>query len=184
MSGMSRIGRKPIILPDGVTLSVEGNEVTVKGPLGTLNRKIENDKITVEVNGTEVLVKCADEEKESKAAHGLYRALINNMVIGVKDGFKRVIIANGVGYRITKQGNKLVMNVGYSKPKEFNEIAGISLSCTDDNKIIVSGIDKELVGQVAAKIKAIRPVEPYHLYGLRYADEVIVKKVVKKAGKK
>lgn len=181
---MSRIGRSPITLPDGVTLNVDDNIVTVTGPLGTLTRKIENKNITLNIEGNIVTVIRANDEKENRAAHGLYRALINNMVIGVKEGFKRTIIANGVGYRVQKQGNKLVLNIGYSKPKEIAEIDGITLSCTDDNKIIVSGIDKEMVGQVAAKIKAFRPVEPYHLYGLRYDDDPAVKKVVKKVGKK
>ncbi|MBQ7307682.1 MAG: 50S ribosomal protein L6 [Clostridia bacterium] len=181
---MSRIGRLPITLPDGVTCEVNENIVTVTGPLGKLDRKIENRNINVAVEGNVVTVTRQNENKETKAAHGLYRALIQNMVVGVKDGFKKVIVANGVGYRIQKQGNKLVLNIGYSKPREITEIDGITLSCTDDNKITVSGIDKELVGQVASKIKAMRPVEPYHLYGLRYDTEVMVKKVVKKVGKK
>lgn len=182
---MSRIGRLPITLPDGVKCEVDDNNiVTVTGPRGSLTRKIELNTISVAVEGNTVTVTRANEEKETKAAHGLYRALIHNMVVGVKEGFKRTIVANGVGYRIQKQGNKIVMNVGYSKPKEVAEIDGITLSCTDDNKIIVEGNDKELVGQMAAKIKAVRPVEPYHLYGLRYDDEVVIKKVVKKVGKK
>ena len=181
---MSRIGRMPVTLPEGVTCTVDNNIVTVTGPLGSLTRKIENKNIHVNVEGNIVTVTRANDEKETKAAHGLYRALIHNMAVGVKEGFKKTIIANGVGYRIEKQGKKLVLNIGYSKPKEVAEIDGITLSCTPDNKITVSGIDKELVGSVAAKIKALRPVEPYHLYGMRYENEVIVKKVVKKVGKK
>jgi large subunit ribosomal protein L6 len=184
---MSRIGRKPIELPDGVKCEVKDNIVTVSGPLGTLERKIEFDTISVKVEGKVVHVLRANDENETKAAHGLYRALIHNMVVGVKEGFKKVIIANGVGYKAQKQGKKLVLNIGYSKPREVTEIDGITLSCSEENKVIkvvVSGIDKELVGQVASQIKALRPVEPYHLYGMRYEDEVVVKKVVKKVGKK
>jgi large subunit ribosomal protein L6 len=181
---MSRIGRLPVVLPDGVTCNVNNGVVTVKGPLGTLERKIENNLIHVDVQGNHVVVTRDNDEKSTKAAHGLYRALIHNMAVGVKEGFKKVLIANGVGYKVQKVGNKLVLNIGYSKPKEIAEIDGITLSCTADNKIEVSGIDKELVGQVASQIKAMRPVEPYHLYGIRYESENIVKKVVKKVGKK
>ena len=185
---MSRIGRKPIELPDGVTCEVSSdNVVTVAGPLGKLSRKIEFDTISVKVEGKIVTVLRANDENKTKAAHGLYRALIHNMTVGVKEGFKKVIIANGVGYKAKKDGKKIVLDIGYSRPREVEEIDGITLSCSDENKIIkitVSGIDKELVGQVASQIKALRPVEPYHLYGMRYEDEVVIKKVVKKVGKK
>ena len=181
---MSRIGKLPITLPDGVTIKLDDKVVTVTGPLGTLKRTIENSAVDVHIEGNVVTLTRQNDDKETRAAHGLYRALIANMVTGVKEGFKKTIIANGVGYRITKTGNKLVMNIGYSKPKEVTEIDGITLSCTDDNKVIVSGIDKELVGQVASKIRSLRPVEPYHLYGFRYDDEVVIKKVGKKVGKK
>ena len=181
---MSRIGRLPITLPEGVTCEINEDIVTVTGPLGKLERKIENHNINVTVEENTVVVTRLNEENKTRAAHGLYRALIQNMVTGVKDGYKKVVVANGVGYRIQKQGNKLVLNIGYSKPREITEIDGITLSCADNNEIVVSGIDKELVGQVAAEIKALRPVEPYHLYGLRYKEEIMVKKVVKKVGKK
>lgn len=183
---MSRIGKKPIILPEGVTCKVEDRIVTVEGPLGTLTRKIESDKIGFEFEGNVLTVTRADDEKQTRALHGLYRALIANMVKGVKEGFTTRIIANGVGYRLQKQGKKLIMNIGYSKPKEIEEIEGITLNVTGDKQEIieVKGINNELVGQVAAKIRAFRPVEPYHFYGLRYDDEVVIKKVPKKGGKK
>ena len=181
---MSRIGKLPISLPDGVTVTLNDDIVTVTGPLGTLSRKIENKSIKVSIENNVITLTRENDEKETRSAHGLYRALIANMVKGVKDGFTKTLIVSGVGYRLQKTGNKLVMNIGYSKPKEITEIDGITLSCTEDNKIIVTGIDKELVGQVAAKIRAIRPVEPYHLYGFRYEDEVVIKKVAKKVGKK
>jgi len=181
---MSRIGKMPVKILDGVTVSVDGNNlVTVNGPLGTLSQIVDkNIKVTVENN--EVVLTRNSEENEIKAKHGLYRALINNMVKGVKEGFKKSLIINGVGYRATKQGNKLVLNIGYSIPSEVVEIEGIKLNVVDNNKIEVSGISKELVGQMASKIRDLKPVEPYHAYGIRYEDEVVIRKEGKKAGKK
>jgi len=181
---MSRIGKLPVVLPDGVTCKIDGRTVTVTGPLGTLTRTLDTDLVKVHLDGNVITLTRENDEKAVKAKHGLYRKLIANMVAGVKEKFKRVLILNGVGYRLQKQGNKLIMNIGYSKPKEVYEVPGISIDNDGNDKIIVSGIDKELVGQVAAKIKAIKPVEPYHLYGFRYEDEVVIKKVVKKVGKK
>ena len=180
---MSRIGKLPIHLPEGVTLTINGTTATVSGKLGTLTQEIDS-RITISVNGNEVTLTRANDDKEVRAKHGLYRALLNNMVIGVSEGFKKALKVKGVGYRLTKQGNKLVMNIGYSKPVEVFEVEGIKIDAPEADKIVVSGIDKELVGQVAAKIRAIKPVEPYHLYGIRYEDEHVVQKEGKKVGKK
>lgn len=180
---MSRIGRLPIAIPNGVTVQVENNVITVKGKLGELSQKIDAC-INIEVNASEIVLTRNSEEKSVKAKHGLYRALINNMVIGVNEGFKKIVVAKGVGYRIQKQGEKIILNIGYSKPVEIVPVEGIKLDTQDADKVVVSGISKELVGQVAAKIRSTRPVEPYHGYGLRYIDEVVIRKEGKKAGKK
>ena len=180
---MSRIGRLPVAIPDGVTVSCDNNVVTVKGKLGELTQKIDS-VINVTIDNGHVVLTRNSEDKEVRAKHGLYRALIHNMVVGVSEGYKRVVVAKGVGYRVTKQGDKIVLNIGYSKPVEVSPVDGIKLDTQDADKVVVSGINKELVGQVAAKIRSIRPVEPYHGYGLRYDDEVVIKKEGKKAGKK
>lgn len=180
---MSRIGKMPIHLPEGVKVDINNNNITVSGKLGTLTREIDS-KIKLELNGNVITLTRENDQNEVKAKHGLYRALINNMVVGVSEGFKKTLIIKGIGYRITKQGNKLVLNIGYSKPVEVVEPEGIKLDTLDADKIVVSGIDREAVGQVAAKIRALKPVEPYHLYGIRYIDEVVVQKEGKKVGKK
>lgn len=180
---MSRIGRLPIAIPNGVEVKVDNNVVTVKGKLGELSQNIDSC-INVKVDANEVVLTRNSEEKEVKAKHGLYRALIHNMVVGVSEGYKKTVLAKGVGYRVQKQGDKVVMNIGYSKPVDVLPVDGISYDVVDTDKIVVSGINKELVGQVASKIRSVRPVEPYHGYGLRYLDEVVIKKEGKKAGKK
>lgn len=180
---MSRIGRLPIAIPDGVTVNVENGNVTVKGKLGELSQEVDSC-ITVNVNANEIVLTRNSEAKEVKAKHGLYRALIHNMVVGVSEGYKKIVVAKGVGYRIQKQGDKIVLNIGYSKPVEVLPVEGIKLDTQDADKVVVSGISRELVGQVAAKIRSLRPVEPYHGYGLRYIDEVVIRKEGKKAGKK
>lgn len=180
---MSRIGKMPIHLPEGVKVDINNNNITVSGKLGTLTREIDS-KIKLELNGNVITLTRENDQNEVKAKHGLYRALINNMVVGVSEGFKKTLIIKGIGYRITKQGNKLVLNIGYSKPVEVVEPEGIKLDTLDADKIVVSGIDREAVGQVAAKIRALKPVEPYHLYGIRYIDEVVIQKEGKKVGKK
>ncbi len=180
---MSRIGKMPIHLPEGVKVELNGNTITVSGKLGTLTREIDS-KIKLEQKENELVLTRDNNEGETRAKHGLYRALIHNMVVGVTEGFKKTLIVKGVGYRLTKQGNKLVMNIGFSKPVEVDEPEGIKLETLDADKVVVSGIDKEYVGQVAAKIRALKPVEPYHLYGIRYIDEVVVQKEGKKVGKK
>lgn len=181
---MSRIGKMPIKIENGVKVEVNGdNIVTVTGPLGTLSQEVDkNIKVTVENN--EVILTRNSDESEIKAKHGLYRALINNMVKGVSTGFKKVLVINGVGYKAQKQGNKLVLNIGFSIPFEVVETDGIKLNVLENNKVEVSGINKELVGQMASKIRDLKPVEPYHAYGIRYEDEVVIRKEGKKAGKK
>ena len=178
---MSRVGRNPIEIPAGVNVNVNGALVTVTGPKGTLSREI-NPKIEVVVEGSTDKVLNNNTEAQYKAYHGLYRQLIANMVEGVSKGYEKVLNVNGVGFKIAQQGQDLVLNIGFSHPVEVKAVPGITLSC-EKTSIKVAGIDKELVGQFAAKIRDIKPVEPYHAYGISYADEVIVRKEVK-SGKK
>jgi large subunit ribosomal protein L6 len=181
---MSRIGRLPVEIPNGVTVSVDAeNVVTVNGKLGTLNQKVDK-VIKVEVKDNQVVLTRPNDTPDVKAKHGLYRVLVNNMVKGVTEGFAKTIIINGVGYKASKQGNKVVMNIGFSHPVELVETDGITLECPDATTLVVKGISKEAVGQYAAKVRGIKPVEPYHAYGLRYSDEVVVRKVGKVSGKK
>ena len=179
---MSRIGRMPIAIPAGVTVEIaENNKVTVKGPKGTLERVLPAEmEITQE--GSEVVVKRPNDLKRMKSLHGLTRTLINNMVVGVNEGYTKVLEVNGVGYRASKQGNKLALALGYSHPVEMFDPEGITTT-VDGNKITVSGIDKEKVGQYAAEIRIKRKPEPYKGKGIKYADEVIRRKVGK-TGKK
>ncbi len=180
---MSRIGKKPIVLPAGVTVKNDNGTITVNGPKGTLTRTIDT-AIGCEVVGNEVIFTCPDNaEGDLHAKHGLYRALVANMVKGVHDGFSRNLVINGVGYKAAVAGNKLVLNIGYSHPIEVVAPQGIKFECPSQTEIVVSGCDKELVGQTAANIKAKRPVEPYHAYGVRYKEEVVILKEGKKAGK-
>lgn len=182
---MSRIGRMPIVLPANVTTNIDAdNVVTVKGPLGTLTLKVDKS-IIVRLEANIIHVERQDEVKLHKAMHGLYRKLISNMVEGVTKGFQKSLIVNGVGYKISKQGNKVIINCGYSHTVEVVEPNGITIDCiVASNEIVVKGIDRDLVGQTAANIKAIKKPDPYHIYGIRYKDEVIVKKEGKKTGKK
>ena len=179
---MSRIGRKHIDLPAGVELTTDGTKVTVKGPKGTLNLDVDK-LVTVNVKDGRVDLTRKDDENETRAKHGLYRALIANMVKGVHDGFEKKLVINGVGYKATKQGNKLVLNLGFSHTIEIPEEDGITLECPSATEIVVKGIDRQKVGQFASKIRDLRKVEPYHAYGVRYADEVVMRKVGKAAGK-
>ena len=179
---MSRIGRMPIAIPAGVTVEVaENNKVTVKGPKGTLVRVLPSE-MEIKVEGAEVLVSRPNDLKKMKSLHGLTRTLIHNMVVGVSEGYTKTLEVNGVGYRAAKQGNKLVLSLGYSHPVEMIDPEGLS-SAVDGNKIIVSGISKEKVGQYAAEIRDKRRPEPYKGKGIKYADEVIRRKVGK-TGKK
>ncbi len=180
---MSRIGRKIITLPQGVTVNIDGLTVNVSGPKGQLSQVIDKQIIVKQDNG-KVLLERLNETSDAKAKHGLYRTLVNNMIVGVSEGFSKKLDVKGVGYKVSKQGNKLVMALGLSHPVELEEVEGITITTPTQSEIIVSGIDKQLVGQVAAIIKGFRPVEPYHGYGIKYSNEVIIKKVGKTAGKK
>ena len=179
---MSRIGRKPIAIPAGVEVTVDNGLVTVKGPKGTLSQKI-NPIISVEVNGAEIHVSRPNDEKESRSLHGLSRTLINNMVIGVTEGYKKELEVNGVGYRVQKQGDTLVMNLGYSHQVFVKEIPGITIEAPGPNQIIISGADKQLVGQFAAEVREKRPPEPYKGKGIKYTTEHIRRKEGKAGGK-
>ena len=180
---MSRIGKLPIAIPAVVTVEVNNQIVTVKGEKTTLKQDYSKN-VTVEVKDNEVIVTRNDETKDSNAKQGLYRQLISNMIIGVKDGFTKSLTVKGVGYKLNKQGKKLVMNLGLSHPVEIEEIEGITLEVPDNNTILVKGADKQLVGAVAAKIRATRPMEPYHGYGIHYTSEPVILKPGKAAGKK
>lgn len=173
---MSRIGRMPITVPAGVEISIaDGNVITVKGPKGSLTQKF-NSKISFEQEAGVVHVARADDEKETRSLHGLTRTLLHNMVIGVNEGFKKELEVNGVGYRASVEGKKLVLNVGYSHPVNMDEVEGITVECPTPNKIVVSGIDKQKVGQYAANVRSKRPPEPYKGKGIKYAGEVIIRK--------
>ena len=181
---MSRIGRMPISLPSNVEVTVgEGNLVTVKGPKGTLTQKV-SEKMTLTQEGNVIHVTRPNDEKENRALHGLTRTLINNMVVGVTEGYKKELDVNGVGYRVAKEGKKLNMNIGYSHPVVMEEIDGITIEVPSPNKIIINGIDKQKVGQFAAEVRGKRPPEPYKGKGIKYTDEVIRRKVGKTGGKK
>ena len=179
---MSRIGRMPVHIPEGVSVEVkEGNVVTVKGAKGTLVRTMP-EAMGIEVKDNEVIVTRPDDQKKNRALHGLTRSLINNMVTGVHDGFSKTLEINGVGYRANKQGKKLVLSLGYSHPVEMEDPEGIETK-VEENRIIVSGISKEKVGQYAAEIRGKRAPEPYKGKGIKYADEIIRRKEGK-TGKK
>lgn len=181
---MSRIGKMPIHIPAGVEVHVaEGNVVTVKGPKGTLTRSFHPD-MQIQLEGTVLTVSRPDDEHLHKSLHGLTRTLIHNMVVGVEKGFTKELEVNGVGYRAQKQGNQLVMNLGYSHPVTMDEVDGITVEVPAPNKIIVHGIDKQAVGQFAAEVRGKRPPEPYKGKGVKYTTEVIRRKVGKAGGKK
>ena len=177
---MSRIGRMPIAIPAGVEVKLDGNTVTVKGPKGELTRTV-HENMKVEIKDAEILVTRPNDEKENRALHGLTRTLIANMVIGVTEGFKKELEVNGVGYRSSVEGNKLVLNVGYSHPVEMPLPDGVSAE-VNDKKITISGIDNQKVGQFAAEVREKRPPEPYKGKGIKYVDEYIRRKEGK-AGK-
>jgi len=172
---MSRIGNKPITVPDGVEVKLEGQKITVKGPKGTLERNIHNNmKVSIENNV--ITVKRPDDEKENRSLHGLTRTLINNMVEGVSKEFTKDLEINGVGYRAAKQGKTLVLTLGYSHPIKMDEPEGITYDVPNPNQIVVRGIDKEAVGQMAAEIRMKRPPEVYRGKGIKYATEHIRRK--------
>lgn len=182
---MSRIGKKPIAIPAGVEAKVNGTEVTVKGPKGTLSGNF-SERITVKVEGAEILVTRPTDEKEDRSLHGLTRTLISNMVIGVTEGYKKELEVVGTGYRVQKQGKNLVMNLGFSHQVIMPETDGITIDVPNPNAIVISGADKQKVGQFAAEVREKRPPEPYKGKGIRYAGEYIRRKEGKagKGGKK
>ena len=181
---MSRIGRAPITIPAGVEIKVEDNNlVTVKGPKGTLTQQF-NPNMAIAIEDGVLHVTRPNDAKENRALHGLTRTLIHNMVVGVTDGFKKELDVNGVGYRVAKEGNKLVMNLGFSHQVTMEEIEGITIDVPNPNKIVISGSDKQKVGQFAAEVREKRPPEPYKGKGIKYADEVIRRKEGKTGVKK
>ena len=181
---MSRIGKMPVVIPAGVEVTIaENNLVTVKGPKGTLTQQLE-PSMTIRQEGAELLVSRPNDEKENRALHGLTRALLHNMVVGVTEGYKKSLEINGVGYRAAKEGNKLILTIGYSHPVEVSEIPGITIEVPQPNQIVISGCDKQMVGQFAAEVREKRPPEPYKGKGIKYTDEVIRRKVGKTGAKK
>ena len=179
---MSRIGNKVIVLPAGVELTNNDNVVTVKGPKGELTREFSKD-IEIRVEGTEVTLHRPNDSKEMKTIHGTTRALLNNMVTGVSEGFKKELEMRGVGYRAQKQGEKLVLNAGYSHPVEMDAPAGVTIEVPNNTTVVVKGIDKQVVGEFAANIRAVRAPEPYKGKGIRYKGEHVRRKEGKKAKK-
>ncbi len=177
---MSRIGKKPIAIPAGVEVKLNGNEITVKGPKAELSGTF-NKALTIAVENNEIIVTRPSDNKEHRSLHGLTRTLIANMVEGVTNGFKKELEVNGVGYRVSKQGNNLVMNLGFSHQVIMPEIDGIKIDVPDPNKIIISGADKQKVGQFAADVRSKRPPEPYKGKGIKYAEEHIRRKEGKAA---
>mgnify|MGYP002734733739 FL=1 len=181
---MSRIGKKPVAIPAGVTVEVaEGNVITVKGPMGTLTKNMHPDMI-INVDGAVLTVSRPTDEANHRALHGLTRTLIANMIEGVSKGYSKELDVNGVGFRVEKKGKQLVMRLGFSHEVIMDEIDGITVECPTPNKIIVKGIDKQVVGQFAAEVRGKRPPEPYKGKGIKYTTEVIRRKVGKTGGKK
>ncbi len=178
---MSRIGKNPITVPAGVEVKVDGSTVTVKGPKGTLTKEFK-PAMKITVDGAVVTVERPDDEAANRSLHGLTRTLINNMIIGVTEGYQKVLEVNGVGYRCQKTGKDVNLNVGFSHPTIVSDTEDCTLEVPQPNQIIVKGIDKQKVGQYAAEIRSIRPPEPYKGKGIKYADEVIRRKEGK-AGK-
>lgn len=181
---MSRIGRAPIAVPAGVDVKIEENNlVTVKGPKGTLTQQL-HPSMTINQDGNVIHVTRPNDLKESRSLHGLTRSLLHNMVVGVTEGFKKTLDVNGVGYRVVMEGGKLVMNLGYSHQVTMEAPAGITIETPNPNQIVISGADKQLVGQFAANVREKRPPEPYKGKGIKYSDEVIRRKVGKTGVKK
>ena len=179
---MSRIGKMPIDIPAGVNVDIKDSVVTVKGPKGTLTRELHNDMI-IKIEGAQIIVSRPSDAKRHKALHGLTRTLVSNMVQGVTKGFEKTLEVNGVGYRAQKQGNKLILTLGYSHPVEMDEPEGITVDVPAPNRIIVKGCDKQAVGEFAAKIRIKRPPEVYKGKGIKYDTEVIRRKEGKAGAK-
>ena len=181
---MSRIGRMPITIPAGVTVDIaDGNVVTVKGPKGELTQSLRPE-MKIKLDGAVLTVERPSEDKLHRSLHGLTRSLLHNMVVGVTDGYKKELEVNGVGYRAAKEGKNLVLTLGYSHPVTVEETDGITIDVPAPNKIVISGCDKQKVGQFAAEVREKRPPEPYKGKGIKYADEVIRRKVGKTGAKK
>ena len=172
---MSRIGRAPITIPAGVDVTLDGNTITVKGPKGTATRTV-NPELTVAVENGVITISRSNDEKYTRSIHGLNRTLVANMVHGVTEGFSKTLEVNGVGYRAAKEGNKLVMNLGFSHQVFVPEIEGITIEVPNPNTVVIHGTDKQKVGQFAAEVRGKRPPEPYKGKGIKYADEVIRRK--------
>ena len=182
--GMSRIGKQPIAIPSGVTVTInDDHTVTVSGKLGTLTQEVSR-LLNITLENNELKVSPVVNTKDSNRVHGLYRTLLANMVQGVSQGFEKTLIINGVGYKAFQKGADVQMNIGFSHPVDVKAVEGITLTVVNPTELKISGYDKQKVGQVAANIRAIKPVEPYHAYGIRYNDEVVVRKEGKTAGKK
>ena len=179
---MSRIGKMPIKLAEQAKIEVKGNVITVSGPKGTLQQSMVPE-VTIEINDGEITVKRVDDSKRSRAMHGLYRMLVSNMVEGVTSGFTKKLLINGVGFRAEKKNEFLALSLGFSHMIYFKAPEEIAIECPDPTSIIISGIDKALVGQVAAKIRSFRKPEPYRGKGIKYSDEVVRRKEGKAAGK-
>ena len=175
---MSRIGKMPVTIPSGVKVTLDGNHITVEGPKGKLERDF-HPNMTVKAEDNVITVERPSDKKEDRALHGLTRALINNMVVGVSTGFKKDMELVGVGYRAAKQGNNLVLTVGYSHPVEMEPLEGVEIDVPAPTKITISGTDKEKVGAFAANVRSVRPPEPYKGKGIKYVDEVIKRKAGK-----
>lgn len=175
---MSRIGKLPVDIPSGIKIEKKGATLTVQGPKGTLSQTVKPE-IDVIIENNQVLFSRRNESKYSKSLHGLYRSLINNMVIGVSTGVTKTLLINGVGYRAEVQGKTLVLTLGFSTPIEFYIPDGITMQCEGNNKVIISGIDKQKVGQICAEVRSLRPPEPYKGKGIRYETENIRRKVGK-----
>ena len=180
---MSRIGKLPVAIPAGVTVALDNGIITVKGPKGTLTQDYDVANITITIEGAVATLTRANDNKDVRAKHGLYRALLHNMVVGVTEGFSKKLVLAGVGYKAAKSGNKVTLNVGYSHPVDIFETSDIKLEVASQTEVVVSGIDKTKVGQYAATVRSIRKPEPYHGYGIHYSDEVIERKEGKTAGK-
>ena len=170
---MSRIGKKPITVPAGVEIKIDGKVVTVKGPKGTLTREFNHD-VDIKLDAGVLSVSVQDPNKDNLT--GLSRTLLNNMIVGVTEGFQKELEVNGVGYRVQKQGKKLIMNMGFSHPVEFEDREGVTIEAPNPNSIIVKGIDKEAIGQLCAEIREVRPPEPYKGKGIKYVGEHIIRK--------
>ncbi len=178
---MSRIGKKPVVVPDGVEIKIEKNNIFVKGKLGELNQEYDGKAVKIDREEDNVIIRPLSTSKEVRSKYGLYRSLLNNMVLGVSEGFSRTLKIVGVGYRTSIKGSDLELLVGYSNPVVFKKPEGITFEVPDNTTIIVSGINKQIVGETAANIRKIRPPEPYKGKGIKYADEVIRRKVGKAA---